>query len=803
MYVHRCLIFTVAIVAIVVAVSIEPEYVNAYTYTNLTIRGAKQVEVVEGAVVDFNITSGSTIYLGVRPLKTTGDITLRINGKVVKLPVVDKCRIEINAANMTSKISVNMTERGCGTVMLYVNGSKAPTTAFVPQYSGLYYLVATDGVFYQKTKVVVIPNISVVNNVFGEVMKINLHPPPRRGLVSIGTFVLPASELIAVDTWSLGAGSYTLTLTMGDIVTTYNLTVKKAVPNLQVIHKDEYTYGESINITVRVFVGRRDYRATVSIVMNRSSPILVKSPSSLIFRLLDVGVYQLYVAVAEDRNITSIGVNRVLQVSPAPVQLDVKINGTFSNPYVVEYGKLLSISAKALSLVEPRGLLTVFVNGAPSGPLVDTLKIGPGLHNLTVVFTPTTRNFRNAKLSMLVFVAPSTPEIIVNKTFSTVYGQELDIPIFLRLYGRPINATARVELMGRFHVFNYTVRVTNGVGVLKIVGIPAGTYLGTVSIAEAPGLLSTKATFNVFVSSAIVKLILDVPKRGVYGEALPVRMFLQPSGVAGRLYLIINGTVVYSGNSSSYQGMWLPPRGGVFKITARFDSFDPNYSSVENITYVFIDRAQCVIHFVLRGEVVNNTVYVLRRYVVQPLVSFPTYIYINGSVAGSQLVFNKTGVYNITVFFPGDDSYYPCWTSQFYLAVKNPAKIEIKAERKMALIDGGLPLVVNLESPVGQEEGRVLIYKINKTYNSTDVEDVLVNKSTVVTLRFKNTGVYMIYAEFLGNDYLLSNRSNVVVVTVETSYFGIPVFLLAVYLMPLAIGFIAAVATKRILKRGI
>jgi hypothetical protein len=576
------------------------------------------------------------------------------------------------------------------------------------------------------------------------------------------------------------------------------------MPTLAVLHKAEYIYGEGINATVRVFVGRREYRATVQISVNQTYPAVVRAPSALVFPLLDVGTYQITARVLGDRNVTSVTSVSVFRVLPAPVRLDVKINGTFSNPYIVEYGKVLLVSADVSSLVKPQGEVKTYLDGRPAPFLIDTLRIGAGPHNLTVVFTPANRNFLPAGVSTLVYVTPSTPEVEVNKTFSVVYGEELVVPIRVSLYGRPINATATVELAGRTRLLNYTVQVRNGVGVLRAKGLPAGTYLGTVSIAEAPGLLGAKAVFNVFVSSAVVKVALDVPTRGVYGELLPVRIAVEPEDVPGRLHLIINGTAVYVGNSSSYNGWWSPPRGGVFQVAARFESLDPNYASTDNVTYIYVDRAQCTIRFALRGDLASNdTVYVLRRYEVQRLTPLPAHIFINGTPGGPEVVFNKTGVYNITVYFPGDDSYYPCGASQRYTAVRNPASVSALAARRVALIDGGLPLVVTVTSPVGQEEGEVAVYKINKTLNRTDVELLVVKKTAEVTLTFSDTGVYEIYAEFLGNGFLLPNRSNMVSVTVESSYFGVPTFLLAVYLIPTSLGFIAAYVAKRILKRSL
>ncbi|ACB40692.1 hypothetical protein [Pyrobaculum neutrophilum] len=785
--------------------TIEPKYVNAYTYTNLTIRGAKQVYVAEGAVVDFNATAGGAIYLGLKPLKPSGYVALVVDNETVRLPILDRCRIEISALNMTWRISVNVTAEGsCGEVKLYANGTRAPAASYIPPYSGVYVVTATDGVFYQRVRIAVVPNVTIVDNVFGGVMKISFAPPPRGGSISLGGLTLPASGKVAVDTWMLGAGNYSLVLRIGGLAAFYNVTVAKAVPQLRLGYRGEYTYGEPVNITTAVLVGGRPYRTAVQLALNGTRFAVAQSPGFLYIPLIDAGLYILEAQVAGDRNITSASARAVFRVSPAPVRLELRINGTAANPYVAEYGKVLLVDARAISLVEPRGRVAIYVDGRPAQALVDTLETGPGLHNITAVFTPASGNFRTARASALVYVTPSAPEVAVEKIFSIVYGQPLEIPIYVRLFGRPVNAVAKVELVSRTYVFNYTVKVVGGLGVLKIDRLPAGTYLGTVTVAESPGMLSARATFNVFVGSAYVKLILDVPKRGTYGDALPIRVALEPGNVPGRLSLVINGTVVYSGNASRYEGMWAPPRGGVFKIAARFESLDPNYASTENVTYVYVDRAQCAIRFQLEGDLLPNaTAYVLRSYAVRVLSPLPARIYVNGSEAGPRLVFNRTGLYNVTVYFPGDDSYYPCGSTQLYRVVRNPTEVELSAPRRIALADGGLTVTIYVKSPVGHEAGPVRIYMINRTYNSTEVVDTTAERETRVSLRFKQTGVYTIYVEYLGNSYLMPSRSNPITVTVEPSYLGIPAFLFAVYLVPLALGFAAAAVAKRILKRGI
>ncbi|MGC9130703.1 MAG: hypothetical protein ACP5H5_03850, partial [Pyrobaculum sp.] len=740
-------------------VSIEPNYVNAYTYTNLTISGASNVSSVEGAYVDYIKPVKNGVAVGLRPTKANGTVALRIDNRTYRLPIVDMCRFSINAANKTSRISVSVEVSqdlmgSCGGLSLYVNESRLPSLSvdYTPNYSGVYQVLASNGVFYQKALIVVVPNVTVTGNVFGEAMRIVFTPPPRYGVLNIGPLSVAARGVVDIDTWSLGGGNYTMALAYSGGVARYNITIYRATPRIALLHKPEYTYGEPINITIKTYIGQREYRSRLLVAINGSAataqtPLVARLP------LLDIGTYQIYVEALGDRNITSTSASATFRVVPAPVSLSVSINGTFANPLIVEYGKVLVVMANARSTIPPAGDIVVLVDGTRQGTLLDTLRLGPGIHNLTVIFAPVNKNFKTAATSTAVYVIPAMPEVRVNKTFSITYGQELHIPFQVRLFGRPINATVAVDLASRQRTYSYVVDVVNGYGVLVVKDLPAGTYLGTATLKEAPGLLKVSATFNVFVGSAYVAVGLHVPSRGVYGEFVPIEVSVQPQ-VPGRLTVSINGTTLFSGNVSSYRGLWSPPRGGVFQVVARFDSYDPNYSGAESATYIYIDRARCTVRFEVVGDVAGGgSLYVLRRYLVRVDTALPVDVYVNGTGAGRWLVFNATGLYNVTVYFPGDASYYPCGETRLYRVVKNPSEVVLRSPRRTALIDVGQPVSIAIASPVGPGGGLVKIYKINKTYNVTEVEEVAVSGNATVQLSFHQTGVYDIYAEFLGNRF--------------------------------------------------
>jgi len=784
------------------APQIEPSYVNAYTYTNLTVYTNASV-TVEGAVVDFQIALGDRVIIGLKP--TASDyVLLKIGNTTQQVPVRAECNITIKAANLTSRLAVAANTTCAGPLSIYVNGTWVGTgkVEYVPEYAGIYVVTVSNGTFYEKARVVVLPNATVRGNVFGEVMEIRLSPPPRAGLLRLGQAVAQAAPSVLVDTWSLGAGNYTLALYMG---AWYNLTrvvVKKAVPDLKLEYKPEYIYGEPISISARVYVGEREYRAVAQLSVG-GWLLTGLFPASFTLPLLDAGIYQVVVTVREDRNITSRSEIFQLRIAPAPVAIDLRINGTYLSPYVVYYGKILAIDASARSLVQPLGAVELYLNGTPVKSPIDTLRLRPGVYNLTAVFKPATGNFRPVSASAQIVVIPSSPEVSINRTFSTVFGQPLAIAFSVSLYGRTINTTAYVEVSGRNYYANFTVAVVNGLGQVVLKDIPAGVYSGLVTVAGV-GLSPQSKPFTVFVSSALVKVALAVPTRGVYGEAVPIRVSIDPPWVRGVLYVEVNKTVVYVGNSSAYSGLWLPPRGGVYQISARFESLDPNYSGAENVTYIFIDRAQCTIRFSLRGPFSpEGAAYVLRQYVVEVGTDLPAKIYVNGTAAGTVVLFNKTGVYNVTVYFPGDARYYPCSSSEAVVVVKNPSSVEISSPRRITTIDAPLLVSITVSSPVGQRYGDVVVYKVNKSANTTEVEAVFVNGNASVYLRFQAPGVYEIAAEYLGNEFNTPSRSNVVVVTVERSVLGIPIFLLSIYLGGLGAGLAAAVVVRRIFKKSV
>ncbi len=768
---------------------VEPHYLNAYSYTNLTVR-ASEVKVLDGALVDFVVKGNGSIYLGLLPQKDV--VVIRADNRTLRLPVKPVCRLNMYVVNMSQTISTSVNST-CGAVALYANNTKLPNATHKPKYSGIYVVVATTGVFYNKTRVFVTPNVTIAGAVFGRELEITLDPPPLRGLVRVGSLTLPATERVKVDTWLLGGGNHTMALTVSGLTLVHNFTIARATPKIEISTRGEYTYGELMAVEVKTYVGDRLYSAVVNLHINKSRLATVRTPISTALPQLDAGRYLIEAVALGDRNITSTSAAVWILVKPQPVELELRLNGTYTNPHIVNFGKVIYVDAKPKAALIPVGAVEVYLNGVPHGFVIDTLSLTPGVYNLTAYFKPS-KNFAPATASVLIYVVPSAPDISIARKFVSTYGTPLNVTFRVTLFGRPINAVATIEISGRQGV---RTNVTNGVGVYTFRDLPAGTYLGHV-VVEGVGLIQSRESFTIHVESASVSIDLSTPSRGTYGEVLPISVTISPP-VVGLLSIAINSTLIYSAAASRYSGQWSPPRGGVYQVVAKFESRDPNYASVETARYIYIDRAKCVIDYTLEGDTApGGLVYVLRQYRVKPSTNLPTYVEINGSRTERVVKFNKTGVYNVTVYFPGDDSFYPCAAVRFYTVVKNPTGVHIATNRRVSTLESTIALTVEIDA-VGPKEGNLTVYKKNKTVNMTYVETYPL--TSALGLKFETPGVYEIVVYYSGNLYQAPNMSNSVVVTVEPSVLGIPTFLLGVYLSSIVIGAVVVTVAKNILKR--
>lgn len=816
----RHLAALLALAALAAAMYSEPNYVNAHTYTNLTVWDAPPGPVsAEGALVDFAVRSGGVLHVGLRPLRPEGNVTLRVGGERLVLPVRDVCRISISAANYTTSLSANVTVEPapgislpllnvtldrCGEARALLNGTllaafRGRVSLRGPfNYSGLYLLTVSAGYFYERAALAAMPELAVANNTFGLLMVLSFSPPPPRpSPLSIGPLSLLAAGTYEVDTMALGAGVHRAALQVGPLQFNYSVAVARAAPSLALLAGDHH-YGDPAAASVSVTVYGRPYGARVRLYLDGAPLAEVRAPASVPLPLLDAGEHVLEATVLGDDNVTSVSRAVKFKVSPLPVRLEAYLNGSSALPYV-QYGKVVQLSARASARLQPVGRLEIYVDGRPAGPLLDTMALGVGTHSVTVAFVPDSPNFQPARLGLTLVVVPSTPSIEVNRTFSVTYGGVLRLEFRVSLFGRPINASALVQLGGS----TYGVQVVGGVGRLEVGGLAAGTYPGLVVLPPTANTERAEAPFYVFVGRAPVALSLSVPSRGVYGTPIPIAAAVRPP-VRGRIAIYINGTLVAAAEGDSYAGLWSPERGGTYYLSAVFESRDPNYAGVENATYVYVDRARCSLSVALWGS--SDGVYVLRPYrlVVNSSAPLEYRLYVNGTPAGQHVVFNSTGVYNVTAYFPGDARYYPCSSSSVYRAVRNPSSVSLSSQSRIAVVGRPVALTVQVSAPVDAVASSLRLVKRNLTYNYTEDEVFpLYSRSSTLSIAFSRPGVYEVRAYYVGNSYVEPSASNVYVVTVEDNVAGLPAFLAWVYLAPIALGAAAALAMRKIFRRSI
>lgn len=787
---------------------VYPSAVNANTYTNITIITNSSINInstkinITNAIIDFIVIKNNIINVGLYP--TGNPVIIKVNGTEKILPVENICYINYLSANFTSKIYVNVSS-SCIGIKLYANGTAVPlNTSYAPPYSGLYSMLLTNGTFYARFTYIVTPTISPLSSTYGYGVNLTMSPPlaePGMLIIENSSAVLfsaSAQSGASIPRFALPAGNFTLLLYEGSLIlANATLTINRASPEVRLSgFSERTTYGTPISYSVVAYVAGAPLKLPVVVLVNGTTvasgitPLVVNLPS------LDAGVYNVTTVALQTVNTTEEALARYLIVSPAPVSLKVFVNGSTAGSVVVlNYGQVAQISARAYSTVEPQGSEAVYVDGRLNGLTIDTMELGAGVHNLTVAFTPSSRNFLPAYYNVTLVVARSQPSLSLPYEIKARYGESLAIPVRLTVYGRPVQGYVDVR------VSNFTEEVfVNGSAAISLPPLPAGIYTITVSYPGSPNLFPTSASAVLIVESATVSVEISAPDRSVYGVPISIWARASPS-VAGTLSIYVNNTLIYSAPLSFVNVSWSPPRSGVFNITAVFQSASKNYSSGYATKLIYISKANCYIKILLN----SSKVYVLHTYTILLESQVTPYIYVDNNYVGKfrlgNITFNSTGSHILSAIFPGDDRYYSCKASAVVEVQKNPSSIIIEIPSRLALPNSKIDVIVIISTSAKIYNGTLTIIAQNINNNNTYYFTEYINSQRTVThIELPAPGSYRVRAYYGGNPYVDANYSNAEAVTVVESILGVPEVLLLGYMAAFGIAYAAVVAIK--LKRG-
>jgi hypothetical protein len=779
--------------------TISPKVVNKATYTNLTIVFKNNINInntdinIINATILFKKIYNNIINIGIYP---TGDeIIVLINNTENILNVANICTIKYtNSYNFTTSIFINVSST-CSNLREYLNGTYVPMgSVYTPSYSGLYNILLTNESYYINLTYVVSPAISTNTVYYGQALNISLNPPLHSpGTASIGGVSLPVTSSISLPPYALAAGNYTLMISQDGVqLLSASVEVLPAAPNITIDLNNSITYGTNNKYTINTYLFNNYYKSNIGIFINGSLIATGTTPLSLYLPLLDVGTYNFTVVAYATANTTQSSAARLIKVLPAPVSLKVYVNGSPLGQIVLaSYGQILVFNASARSTLRPTGKIVVSVDGRSFGDVVDTLTLGAGLHNATVTFIPSSRNFMEASVSTAIVVAKSVPELSVPRYVAAVYGEIPNVTLGLYVYGRPVSGVLDIA------VGNYTgaVQVFGSTSV-RLPALPAGSYVVYVSFPGNGDLYPASATFQLVVRSAGVVLSVAAPQRAVYGASVPISASISPQ-VPGRISIYVNNTLIYSGQGPQIKTTWRPPRSGVFNITAYFLSFSGNYSNAVSTTIIYVEKARCTINISLNSSVI----YVLRKYEILINSSVVPAIYLDGRYLGESLAlplsFNYTGLHTIFAVFRGDARYYQCNSSAAVYVLKNPSQVAIEIPRKLAVPNSPIDIYLTILTKSNIVNGTIYIYVINLNNGNNYTFTKYINSGReTVEISLPNPGSYEIKAYYGGNPYVAGNSSNAIAVSVVESLFGIPVMIVLGYGVAAASAYAAVVAIK-------
>ncbi|MEZ0248962.1 MAG: hypothetical protein ABWJ97_06785 [Thermoproteus sp.] len=538
---------------------------------------------------------------------------------------------------------------------------------------------------------------------------------------------------------------------------------------------------------------------SVSIYINSTPVASGATPLPFKMPILDVGTYNITIVASETANTTRAAVTRYLKVLPAPVRLNVYVNGTpLGQVLFVSYGQLLAFNILASSTVPPRGNAFIVVDGEKFGAVLDTLNIGAGVHNLSIVFMPSGKDFAPAAVNSTLVVAKSAPTLTAPRYVVTTYGTAPTATIGLFVYGRPVSGVVTVA------VANYTEEVqVHGNTTIILPKLPAGTYQVLVSFPGNKDLYQATTSFLLVVQSARTTVVVQTPPRSVYGSAVPISAYVTPQ-VPGTISIFVNGTLIYNGQGPRVSTSWLPPRGGHFNITAVFQSLSSNYSNSMSYTIIYVEKANCNIAI----QINSSNIYVLRKYYIIINSSVVPKVYIDGKYIGAAavlpVVFNATGPHEIYAVFSGDERYRSCNSSLLVEAAKNPSAVAIETQHTLVMPNSPLGLIIDIHTNSYIVNGNIIVLAqniINKN-NYTFIKYIN-NSKNIVYIFLPSAGSYVLRVYYEGNPYTEGNYSNAVAVTVVEGVLGVPLILVASYGAAAVSAYAIVLAIKIIRRRSL
>ena len=755
---------------------------------------------VDGAVVDYvEYREGYTV-MGLLPVERSVDLLLE-GGAKRTLNVddsaevyVDVCYVNYTRAELVSSLDLSVT--------VYLNGTRADSMDVGPG-RGLVMVPVHSSGSYNLTLVIEANNRTYTVYGYAGAVKIYVDPYPA----TYGDIVVLSSDVaiatanssgreVRIDTLALGAGNHTVALATSICNATLELQVRRAKGRLEVAGPRSVKFGRPIKMDISLILeGGRRVRRDVSVLVNGTEQ---RAPGgTFTFVPPSVGTYNITVIFRGDRDIAPARTLRVIRVAPLPVNMT-----GVAYDLDVEYGKRINISVAFDTYVE--GVLDVMllnrtytftVKGNRVEASIDTMEHRAGHHTIVVTLRPNSRNLAGTTFIGTLNILRTRPRLIIDARGVPVYGQDLEIAVLLTTSnGRPMPNRTIIIDTGLTRISLYTGRD----GGARYTFRPPSAGLNVVW-AVFPGDDTSLPVENksiIMVERATPRLIVRVEGNRTYGNTLDVNIVVRPR-IKGIALFFVNGT--YTGSAEVGDGSavvrWAPSKAGLFNVSVKFASRDPNYRDVAGSVLVPVAKARCFVEISApRSARVLDAVPVR----VSFQAGSPT-LYVNGSriaLEGGRAVLRplRPGTYNITAFWPGDERYEPCSDTYLLHVEKAAPKVDVYTSVRRAATGAPITIRVEVSSPLGTPvSGPVSLSLIHEKWGVLFTRTVYpVNGAAVFRIAVNHSGIYTVAARFEGDAVHAGASNSSVKIAVDPGLFGMPAVVLASIIAGILVGTLAS-----------
>ncbi|MBQ6512857.1 Ig-like domain repeat protein [Methanobrevibacter sp.] len=733
--------------------------VDNYTVSVTYIENDKYVEATAGGWVNvtakgtsaINITVEDVYYVGqdivitLKPINSTGDVSVTINGKEYTV-TGNKVTIENGLPNGTYEIVAVLDEDE----NYYGSTSNKTFNVIKNDITITVNDTTVPAAIYVDSPVTFTANLNetVTGDVTFTINGANYTVHVSDSNVATYEYTPVNNGTITVVATFLGNDKY-----KANVSAAKQFNVNRIPTDINVTVKTPVTYGddavitvelnETINTTAKLLVDGKEYDVAI---VNGKGAFNASGLSSG-----DHKVNVTYVGddrYAGSKNSTTFTVdNATLDAEVTAFNVTVEQNTTFVINVTDDFNGNVSIKVGD----------EVLYNGSVK-TLIYADKLPAGYKTATVVFYGDS-NYNVLTLNDVKFtVSRVTPEITV-EIDDVTYPANATAVINV---GNNANGTVKVTVTNKggtdSKVFNGTV--SNGVANVNLTHLSGGIKVASVEFVTSDdynGNATAGDEFTVLPNNSLIVAVKD--KEGTYNVGEDVVITFTTINSTGNFDLFLNGVhygdTLYPNPAThvvSFEGLGV----GNYTITAVLD-YDENYTGdttevtfeiVKNESFIRVDATNSTVD----GEAIIN-VTVPANAVGYVVVDVNGTKYSINLTAGEDRVAVKVtedGLYNVTVTYLGDDNYLPSSNKTNFTVAKLNTTVTIDVND--TVYDNAVNVVVTVDEDV---EGTITI-KLNDTEIGTyGIVDGKVN----ITLYDLGAENYTIYAEYNGNYKYNENKT--------------------------------------------